>query len=324
MQRVVFVEILDRRGRPKSRSRCTSLPISIGRAYTNDVIVDDRYVSPDHLRVTIGEDGRLVAVDLQSLNGLYVNGHPARRPNVVIEPGLKLRIGETVLRFVDAADPVAPAKLMARQSRGLLYQLNRMVVALSVVAFSLFALVFDRYLELYQELDWGDFLGPLVGIVVGFLIWAWVWSFSNRLVSHRFDFLRHLSFLCFMILVVLVLQPVCEYVQFLSPAEPFSLVFGYLAYGTWLMVLLAGHLSIIGSLAHRKLRAWAFAVAATVMGIMVLLQYAYKNDFSTDISISSPIKTFGAEWLRTQSMDDFLSDTRALKEEVDALAVKKE
>jgi hypothetical protein len=324
MQRVVFVEVLDRRGRPKSRSRLASLPISIGRAYTNDVIVDDRYVSPEHLRVTVGEDGRLMAVDLESLNGLFVAGHHERKSSVLIEPGLKLRIGETVLRFIDAEEPVADAKPMARRSKGLLHQLNRKAVALLVIALGILAFVLDAYLEFYQELDWDEFLGPVVGIGVFSLIWAWIWSFSNRLVSHRFDFLRHLAFFCFMMIAMLVIQPVCEYVQFLSPSEIFSFVFATLAYGTWLILLLSGHLAIIGSLGRRRRWAWAFGVVATVVSITVLLQYAYEDDFSRGISISTPIKALGAEWLTTQSMDDFLSESSELKGKVDALAAESE
>ena len=123
-----------------------------------------------------------------------------------------------------------------------------------------------------------------------------------------------------MIVVLLVLQPFCEYVQFFSSSELFSFIFSYLAYGTWLMWLLAGHLAIIASLAPRRRRGWSFGIAAVVIGVIVLFEYVDENDFSTGISFSTPLKAYGAEWLPSKSIDDFLAESRQAKKEVDTLA----
>ena len=144
----MFVEVLDRRGRPKSRHRFTSLPVSIGRASTNEVIVDDRYVSPEHLRITIEDDGAYPAVDLQSLNGLFVLGNAERQSIVKLQSGMKLRIGDTVLRFVDIDEPVPLAKPMAGRSKGVLSRLENKVVSIVTVTLSLMVLILDGYLEL--------------------------------------------------------------------------------------------------------------------------------------------------------------------------------
>jgi hypothetical protein len=47
MEPLTFVEILDKRGHVMQRLRVERLPATIGRAYTNDVILDDPFVSAE-------------------------------------------------------------------------------------------------------------------------------------------------------------------------------------------------------------------------------------------------------------------------------------
>ena len=53
-----FLEIEDRQGHVVERVRITSVPVSVGRAYDNDVILADAYVCPYHLCLHIDEEGR--------------------------------------------------------------------------------------------------------------------------------------------------------------------------------------------------------------------------------------------------------------------------
>ena len=46
-----FLEVLDRAGHVVQRIPVENQPVLIGRAYENDVILDDPYLSPVHLRV---------------------------------------------------------------------------------------------------------------------------------------------------------------------------------------------------------------------------------------------------------------------------------
>ena len=51
---------------------------SIGRGYDNDVILDDPYVARRHLRYSRDEAGQLVAEDLGSINGTFLDGSTSR------------------------------------------------------------------------------------------------------------------------------------------------------------------------------------------------------------------------------------------------------
>ncbi|HXG62458.1 MAG TPA: FHA domain-containing protein [Planctomycetota bacterium] len=78
--------------------------VTIGRAPSADVSIDDRTLSREHTRV-YGENGRYFVRDLESKNGTYLNGELIRRPEA-LKPGDRIRIGPAT--FVFAADPDDP------------------------------------------------------------------------------------------------------------------------------------------------------------------------------------------------------------------------
>src|SRR5213079_2538659 len=93
---MTFVELFDRRGRLLARHRIERWPVTIGRAYSNDIIVDDPYVCPNHLRLVRNGDEGIVAEDLGSVNG--VRSEPNGTPDARVALGTDglLRIGNTV------------------------------------------------------------------------------------------------------------------------------------------------------------------------------------------------------------------------------------
>jgi hypothetical protein len=88
MAAVMWIEVLARDGEVPSRDRIERAEARIGRAFDNDVVVNDPHVAPHHLRVFRGEDGELVAEDLGTLNGLYaeLGARRVQRLSLAAEP----------------------------------------------------------------------------------------------------------------------------------------------------------------------------------------------------------------------------------------------
>ena len=317
MGRIAFVEVLDRRGRPKERARLTSFPVSIGRSYRNDVIVDDRYVSPEHVRVVEGEDGNLVAEDVGSLNGLHVPGSLEKLPRVTLQSGTKLQIGETVLRFV-AEDATVPDATPMIADWGLLHLLKRKSLSLGIIAISFGITVLDGYLGTYQELRWVDVLGAALAVLLFLIVWAGLWSFTNRLLTHRFDFLRHLAVAYLLVAVTIVIAPAYEYFQFLSDSQ--SSLPAQIGGGLSLALLVMAHLSIIPALTQSRRAAWSLGVAAAMMGAAGMIQYSEESQYTSGISFTMPLKALGSDSLAATDLEAFLDQSGSLRDEVDRLA----
>ena len=99
-----FIETLARNGDVLHRHRVDKLPLTIGRGYNNDFILDDAHTAPTHAVVELAEDGALVMRDLGSQNGIVVHGK--RQASVPINGTTVVRLGHTRLRVRDAAFPV--------------------------------------------------------------------------------------------------------------------------------------------------------------------------------------------------------------------------
>lgn len=76
--------------------------VSIGRAMTNEVILDDGRVSRSHARIECSAS-RCVIVDLKSANGTRLNGVRVERAE--LKPGDILSLGNTQIRF-ETAQPI--------------------------------------------------------------------------------------------------------------------------------------------------------------------------------------------------------------------------
>src|ERR687893_1841123 len=93
-----YLEVLDQKGRVSQRFPVQSLPLTLGRAYTNQVILDDPFVSPEHATIGYDDNGRLWARDLGTVNGLreLAGGKPV--PSLLLASGTEFHVGHSHLR----------------------------------------------------------------------------------------------------------------------------------------------------------------------------------------------------------------------------------
>ena len=317
MERVVFVEVLDRRGRVRERTRVESFPATIGRAYSNDVIVADRYVSPTHVAIRETEEGELLIEDAGSVNGIHRPGRADPVEVVPLESGLRLRLGETVVRFVTADHLVAPAEVLPRGDSGLLEMLKSPRLALSLLFLTLVVFATDIYLETYYDFSGSAVLGPAVLGIVALSFWAGIWAFANRLLTHRFDFLRHLAVSCLASVGSICLWTLSEYAEFFFSSASLSMAMVLVTQASVVALLLYGHLSIIPASSTHRRRGWALGVTVVVVGLSGLLTYAGREDFSSNVDITVPLKSLGTSWVPAVSTEEFLRRSRRTRAWVD-------
>ncbi len=70
----------------------TAQPVTVGRAWPADVVIDDRSVSREHARFLLAPDGTVAFEDLGSTNGVTLNG--SRVPRGTLRAGDELRLGD--------------------------------------------------------------------------------------------------------------------------------------------------------------------------------------------------------------------------------------
>ncbi|MFC1879370.1 FHA domain-containing protein [Chloroflexota bacterium] len=76
----------------------TELPISIGRAEQNDLVLDDETISAQHARIFFDDVVKEICIaDLDSMNGVFINDQPTRKN--ILRDSARVRLGSVHLVF---------------------------------------------------------------------------------------------------------------------------------------------------------------------------------------------------------------------------------
>lgn len=84
---------------------CTRTELRIGRTDDNDIAIDHRSLSRTHCKLVREDSGEWKVIDLQSANGLMVNGESYAQ--VALRIGDVLELGHLKMKFVAAGDAVS-------------------------------------------------------------------------------------------------------------------------------------------------------------------------------------------------------------------------
>ena len=311
---MIWVEILSRHRDVVARHRCEGAEIHIGRAYDNDVIVDDPYVAPRHLRIYRSEDGTLLAEDLGSANGLYADDGAEREPRIVIDGDRTLRIGRTHLRIREASHQVAAERTVVPAGR--LWP-RALGLAGAVIALELLSV----WLGETAEPQISRYLLPVLLLAVLTLAWTSTWAVLSRIFSGQARFERHLVIALAMLLVFSVYEELCDIGAF---ALSWRVLADYSYVGAWALfaTLCFLHLREIGP-GHLKLKAGVVSgLAAAVIGAQTLAQsemrtwmtqQSYLHDLKPPMLRIAPPQTDAAFFADAESLKGKLD--RARKEE---------
>lgn len=85
---------------------CVRTELRIGRTDDNDFALDHRSLSRTHVKVVREDNGEWRVIDMQSANGLLVNGEPYAQ--VTLRSGDVLELGHVKLRFVGSGEAFTP------------------------------------------------------------------------------------------------------------------------------------------------------------------------------------------------------------------------
>jgi pSer/pThr/pTyr-binding forkhead associated (FHA) protein len=185
------VEVLDRHGRVAARALLADDPITIGRAPSATLVIDDPYTCPAHAQIVPGEPPRLV--DLESLNGTYLDGQRARIDAVELSDAHTLKVGHTQLRITRIGAALKPTLIDPLLSSRL-YALDRGHFALIAVAALLLTATLFAVLDSSEAEPWlSAFSSQALPIAWLVLAWASGVSLLNRLLADRFRFAGHLT-----------------------------------------------------------------------------------------------------------------------------------
>jgi pSer/pThr/pTyr-binding forkhead associated (FHA) protein len=310
---VIWIEVLSRHGDVATRTRVDAPEARIGRAFDNDVVLDDPHVAPHHVRIARGEEGELFAEDLGTLNGLYPE-HGARRvTRLALARAPGIRIGRTVVRVHDAARPVEPERLLTPPRAHAKWSIG---LAAGLIA----ALLLVQWLGTTTQLSANVLLLPILGLATGIAVWSALWAVQSRLFFGQARYALHLRIALTACLALIAWDQVAETIAFAFASRGVA-EYGGLAAWAILGVACYAHLQAVGT-RHMNF-AMSLVVALVLAG--ATLQYAGRSETQKLIGQRATLGDLRPPVFRASplaSADEFFKRAEGAKRKVDELRAK--
>lgn len=264
------------------RHRLHGGAFTIGRGYQNDLVLDDPYVSPVHVRLArdVEGDGQWWIEDLGSDNGTRDGaGHPVTR--AALNDHATFTLGKTTLQVKSGAFTVAPALRLPTSpatppppARAPLWQqIPAQAIALLAVVVALGAT--NIWLKQTGEPKFTNYVYGAIVLPLAALAWAGAWALVTRIITAHGAYFRHVRIIATAMIAFTLLEAAFKYVDYafaLLSASAWESAFAWL--------LLAGlgiaHLRVIAPQRAALVTGLVAALVLSVAGIDV----AMKNDRS--------------------------------------------
>jgi hypothetical protein len=310
-----FIETLARNGDVLHRQQLNALPIRIGRAYDNDVILDDDYVAPRHALVDVDSHDKLVLHDLGSRNGVVKGGR--RLPSLALTGDTIVRIGHTSLRVRAADFPVQP-ELVDRTMHGWEGALPGMAgVLLAALVALIVTWLFDtRSLQAFY------YLQALAAGVAGAIAWGGAWAFANRLFGRHARLGRHIFIAGAGLAAVLAWELVSNSAAFAFSLEALT------RYGSHGVIALAAgilyfHLATVKPQLRLRFRWLCMLFAVAGAGLMLIANVQRSGRVADELYMGVLLPP-AMRASPDEGVDHYIDDVESMKDQVDRERAQKE
>lgn len=313
MERLAWVEILDRHGDVSSRHPVYAWPLRVGRAYTNDIVLDDPYVAANHLEINHVDEGRYQLKIVSSINAMMLDSLHGKQADATVSASQVARIGHTQLRIRPVDYAVSAEKSLPS------YDWLRGWPALFV---GVTVLLLTHLLTLWLNYDRADgyniLLLPVVGAITLLLIWVGFWALIGRVLSGRANFIAHTVNASLGVALLIFLGVLLNgYVDFAFNSNLMTNVLPEVTEPLIIGTLLYRHIGLVSRMSRRKLGMIVVALMASLIGFSYVTEKGTADDKLTDMSFS---RTIGPPFIllaHGKSTEAFIAGASRLKAKVD-------
>jgi hypothetical protein len=269
---LAVLEVLDRDGVVRQSVKVSAWPLRVGRAFDNDLVLDDPHTAPQHLRIARGEAGQLTLTVGASVNGLQCDGRALAAGEQLVLPSgphdkpVSLLLGRTQLRLRLATQVLAPEQVLGA-ARVLTQGLpTLLLLALATAA----VLAFNTWLESEPDLLTKSLTSfAISALAIGFG-WTGVWTLLSKVFAHQGHFGWHLRVMLLAVLAWEALMAGTALLAF-SFSWPWVTDFNFVPAYAILGTMLYFHLQAVEPQHPR--RTLGFAVGSALTGLVLSLWF---------------------------------------------------
>lgn len=313
-----IIELQDRQRRGGTRYiRVQRWPLTLGRGYGADILVDDAYMAAAHARVQPADNGQWHVEDLGTLNGVKRLGCNGRR-TAKAETGLLtvgadewLETGRTRWRLVRADTPVAPERALVLRQHAPLW------VCAGMALLAVLATLWATWFNAFDEFKPLTLLTPALTSTALLLAWSGAWALLGRVLHSPPHFMQHLGWAGFMSLAATALTWLADTLAFAADLPQLNSGSRPL----WILIMaiaVLGHVTIAFGRPGR--RSW-WLVAGLCTGSMALSvaeTWQTQRQWMPE-SFMSTIRPAGWQAVQGQALEALMERAAADRLRIDAL-----
>ena len=262
--------------------------IRIGRAYSNDLIINDPFVSASHVSLKF-IDGAWVCENEETLNGTFISTPLGGRTKVKIDAACPVASGDTIflgkssIHVWGIDHPVAPEQVL--DSKSSLIFVPRNTAQSLLLNLVLFYFIYYLYMSQWiwkSNSSIFQVIAETCFLVFCFVIWAAMWALITRFTKRRHLFLDHLIFSFQWAIVSVAISFVLKYIFFFLCDYSFDYVISLMFFGLFSIYILNNHLAIGTNLSHFKRIMTSSLIVFSIILLSVLGYYASYNEFNPE------------------------------------------
>lgn len=285
--------------------------ICVGRSWQSDVIVTDKYVDAQHLKIS-ANDNQFEIEDLGSENGTRLKKRPING-KTPYEFGTDIVVGETTLKLVDVNSSVEPAMKHDRAYR--LFQ--KVGPVRSVILSTLFTMASIIVMEMWGFPDHTTARDIFGGVAIVFCVilgWSVIAGCARAIFRKQALFTLHWVFISSLLCLAIYMNLAAKIAQFNLNSTFASYVLDHINGATALCLLTYGTLTLVCKLKRSAKLAITVALLGFVLfSDIIMPQLAPEHERWSDRSTIShmgqpPAFFFGS----TSSLDTHMAKTEKL------------
>jgi hypothetical protein len=316
MDAMILVDVLDSHGKMISRQRLqltlSGSPLVIGRDVACDIVINDPYAAARHASLSLHEDGSVRITDLNTVNGLILQGERVNPTQPVALPDGQVQVGHSHLRIRSAAGLLAPERrdLESLRSRHREYGVS--------LAGGLLCAGFAGYAAWVGSPD-NEPIAVATNLVLGTLVlapWFAFWVLLGRSVRSRWQWSANAA-------ITLGAAAALLWLRWVTDATVFATGMPLVArLGEGLAVLIAGvtiFLYVRTATRSRKQVAATIACVIPLIGFAAYLWFMHQRHAEDVNYITPPGQIFPPSWSRHPGMrlDKFFDEGLDLRDAAD-------
>ena len=303
------VEHLHRDGTVLARVSTNGHELRIGRAFDNDLVLDDAHCAPYHAVLHMDGLGQAELRDLGSLNGLRTSrsfGRSQRHAVLAVQHDQKIDLGASTLRVRYAQAALAPERPL---STGMVWPFALLALALVIGHAGR-----EMWLKDVAQ-NSPNYLSSLTGLAVVLTVWSAVYGLMGRIMGGGDRLFTHLLIVC------------SGYLGAVAVMNTLDLL-AYAFYWLWpvrignamgivvIALTVRAHLRVADP-RHWPVTRWAVVLAATLAITVPVAQTWITSQRLTHVQVMNLNEHPATRFATPASIESFMKSTAPLKSRVE-------